>query len=242
MQQSPCHQRRSPQTARLGLQARAPLYVHLLCQFYCHCSQHKKYHVWQLAHDWAGERGKWDAHLSKAAHRFFSGRYFPSCSARNCAFSCALVSRTCPAQTVRNETNEKMLSADSKGIEFFLRPSNYVIGTRRPVRTGFLAFARAAFVEEHSLPAAAPVVQQHLQRAPYPALPPASAPPPAPQSVWQQKLTFPSWHACARSAPRCWHPSISCNAATLTKIQVRIGGRGAKGGSRRGWRRWGGGR
>ncbi len=35
------------------------------------------------------------AHLSAAAHCFFSGRYFCSCSARNCAFSSAFAARSC---------------------------------------------------------------------------------------------------------------------------------------------------
>ena len=43
----------------------------------------------QDAHDIAG------THLSAAAQRFFSGRYFCSCSARNCAFSAAFASRNC---------------------------------------------------------------------------------------------------------------------------------------------------
>lgn len=36
-----------------------------------------------------------DAHLSAAAQRFLRGRYFCSCSARNCAFSAAFASRSC---------------------------------------------------------------------------------------------------------------------------------------------------
>ncbi len=34
-------------------------------------------------------------HVSAAAQRFFSGRYFCSCSARNCAFSAAFASCSC---------------------------------------------------------------------------------------------------------------------------------------------------
>ena len=38
-------------------------------------------------------------HPSAAAQRFFSGRYFCSCSARNCAFSAAFASRSCECRT-----------------------------------------------------------------------------------------------------------------------------------------------